>query len=80
MALTAAYDDFRVLTDPMNNLSHELDLGIKTLEECREAAVSAHRSRVMLDQCFTAYYQDHGEFSNEVAEENIYLIREYAQK
>ena len=25
MALTAAYDAFRVLTDPMNNLSHELD-------------------------------------------------------
>ena len=75
MALTAAYDAFRVLTDPMNNLSHELDLGIKSLEECREAAVSAHRSREVLEQCFIAYYQDYGEFFSEVAEENIHLIR-----
>ena len=77
MALTAAYDAFRVLTDPMNNLSHEMDLGIKSLEECREAAVIAHRGREVLEQCFIAYFQDYGELSNEAAKENIHLIREY---
>ena len=33
MKLTA--DSFRVLVDPMNNWSHELDMGIKSLEQCR---------------------------------------------
>ena len=77
MALTAAYDAFRVLTDPMNNYSHELDLGVKSLDECREAAIRAHAGREALEECFIEYYRDHGELSSEAAEENIHLLREY---
>ena len=42
MSLTAAYDAFRILTNPMNNYSHELDLGVKSIDECRESAIKAH--------------------------------------
>ena len=53
MSLTAAYDGFRVLVDPMNNYSHELDMGVRSLEQCRESTIEAHVGREALEICFT---------------------------
>ena len=77
MKLTAAYDSFRVLVDPMNNWSHELDMGVKSLEQCRESAIEAHVEREALEVCFTQFFEDHGELTSDAAEENLHIFKEY---
>ena len=61
------YDDLinwiRVaLVDPMNNWSHELDMGLKTLEQCREAAIRVEPSGPVLTLTLLGKNLMNGEF------------------
>ena len=76
MNLTEAYDNFRILVDSMNNWSDELDMGLKSLEQCREATIEAHMGRETLESCFTQYFSDHGDLTSDAAKEHLHLFKE----
>ena len=69
MKLTEAYDKFRILVDPMNNWSHELDMGIKSLEQCM--------GREALEACFNQFFEDHGDLTSDAVQEHLHLFKEY---